>query len=189
MKKYTIWSSEINLEDWRADILGYYGEEYAEQHDGEEMPDDEIFRIADELNADYLGDQRINLDIRTSCEILAVADLGLWNGRRMGYKELPGNVRDCLQYNRDTLGAEFYVDERGDLRMDDHHHDGTNYITFREWRPTTTDAQRERLLCAIYDGTATETQIRRYTRRLGDRIAAVYGWKLSGGLKTDKLAV
>lgn len=34
---------------------------------------------------------------KVSQPILVIADLGLWNGRRMGYKEIPsGNIRDCL---------------------------------------------------------------------------------------------
>ena len=50
-----------------------------------------------ETNADYLSDERVNLNIQLSQPILVIADLGLWNGRRMGYKEIPsGNIRDCL---------------------------------------------------------------------------------------------
>ena len=39
-----------------------------------------------------------------------------------------------------------------------------------------TEDQRTQLKDKIYDGTATDRDIDRYTRRLGDEIGRVYGW-------------
>ena len=46
-----------------------------------------------EINGEYLNDERENLDIQLSQPILVIGDLGMWNGRRMGYKEIAsGNI-------------------------------------------------------------------------------------------------
>ena len=125
--------------------------------------------------ADNLGCERENLNIQLDEPIIAIADLGLWNGRRSGYKDIEsGNVRDCLECPHDY--AEIYVDEHGDLCVDDHHHDGTNHILYRVWKSSATDAQRDSLRSKIYAGTATRRDITRVTRRIGDFIGDVYGW-------------
>ena len=108
-QKHIIWSSDVDYEDWRADLE----EQYPDLTEGERM--ERMY----ELNGDYLDDERSNLDIQLSRPILVVGDLGLWNGRRMGYKEiLSGNIRDCLYSGRDIEYATWYVDKLGDLRCD-----------------------------------------------------------------------
>ena len=51
-----------------------------------ELSENERIALMYEINSDYLDDERSNLDIQQSRPILVVGDLGLWNGRRMGYK-------------------------------------------------------------------------------------------------------
>lgn len=41
-----------------------------------------------ERNSEYLDDERMNLDIQLDKPILVIVDLGLWNGRYSGYKEI-----------------------------------------------------------------------------------------------------
>ena len=117
--RHVVWSNEnLDLEDWRADL--------EEEYPG--YSDDELYEIMCDTNSSYLSDERVNLNIQLSQPILVVADLGLWNGRRMGYKEIEsGNIRDCLysNYNYTT----WYVDKNGDFRCDDSHHDGTNHLS------------------------------------------------------------
>lgn len=43
---------------------------------------------------------------------------------------------------------------------------------------TATETQIDNLLAKIYEGRATRKDITRVTRRLGDEIAAVYGWPI-----------
>ena len=116
-EKHIIWSNEnLDLDDWRDDLLEQYP-------DADEY---ELYRLMDETNGEYLNDERVNLNIQLSQPILVIADLGLWNGRRQGYKEIPsGNIRDCLysQYDYTT----WYVDDKGDFRCRDIQHDGTNH--------------------------------------------------------------
>ena len=66
----------------------------------------------------------------------------------------------------------------GDLRADAVHHDGTNHYLYRVYKDTATDSQIENLKAKIYDGKATRADITRVTRRLGDEIAAVYGFDI-----------
>ena len=166
--RHIIWSNmNLDLDDWRDDLKEQYPD-YTEEQLYQEMV---------ETNSDYLDDERINLNIDVCEPILVVADLGLWNGRRMGYKEIDsGNIRDCLY--SDTDYTEWYVDKYGDLRCDAVHHDGTNHYLYRAYKESATETQRENLKWKIYCGTATRADITRVTRRLGDEIAAVYGFHI-----------
>lgn len=163
---HLIWSNyHLDLDDWRDDLL-------------EEYPDTgetELYQLMQERNDSYLDDERVNLNIQQSGPILVIADLGRWNGRFSGYKEIAsGNIRDCLY--SDTDYSTWYVDRLGDLRCDAVHHDGTNHYLYRVYKPGVTDAQIDRLKEKIYNGVATRADITRITQRLGDDIGKVYGW-------------
>ena len=152
-------------------------EDYRDQLDEDypELSDAEKEQLMYELNDDYLQDERANLNIQLSQPILVVAQLGLWNGVKPGYREIEsGNIRDCLYSHYDF--TTWFVDRQGDLRCDDIHHDGTNHYLYRVWRDDVTESQKDRLKARIYDGIATCSDITRVTRRLGDEIGKVYGW-------------
>jgi parallel beta-helix repeat protein len=61
--------------------------------------DTEILVIDDINFYDYFDDEEINLNLELGRHILVIADLGLWNGRHSGYKEIGTNLRDCLCSN------------------------------------------------------------------------------------------
>lgn len=167
-KRFVIWSNyDLDYDDWKDYLL----DEYPELSERERM------ELMYEINGDYLDDERNNLDIQLSQPILVIADLGLWYGKRMGYKEIKsGNIRDCLY--SDTDYSTWYVDQLGDLRCDAIHHDGTNHYLYRVYKDDVTETQINNLLAKIYEGRATRKDITRVTRRLGDEIAAVYGWPI-----------
>lgn len=167
-KRFVIWSNyDLDYDDWKDYLL----DEYPELSERERM------ELMYEINGDYLDDERNNLDIQLSQPILVVADLGLWYGKRMGYKEIKsGNIRDCLY--SDTDYSTWYVDQLGDLRCDAIHHDGTNHYLYRVYKDDVTETQIDNLLTKIYEGRATRKDITRVTCRLGDEIAAVYGWPI-----------
>ena len=71
-----------------------------------------------------------------------------------------------------------YVDKNGDLRADAIHHDGTNHYLYRVFKRGVTDAQIENLQDKIYCRRATRADITRVTQRLGDSIAAIYGFRI-----------
>lgn len=132
--RHIIWSNEnLDLDDWREDLQEQYPD----------CSEDELYRIMCETNADYLSDERVNLNIQLSQPILVIADLGLWNGRRMGYKEIPsGNIRDCLSGGYDY--TTWYVDKKGDFRCDDIHHDGINHYLYRVYKDGVSEYQKDR---------------------------------------------
>ena len=174
-KKHIIWSDlDLDPDDWRDAYA-----EFLEDNGLNGDPDDEyaIYQYMVETNGLYLDDERMNLDIEISQPIVAIADLGLWNGRFSGYKELNSrNIKDCLNGFGSCEYHEWYLDEDGDLRCKAIHHDGVNYILYRAYRDDVSDEQIEEFQSKIYNGTATEDDIREVTRKLGDEIANIYGW-------------
>lgn len=166
--RHIIWSNyDLDYEDWRGELEAEYPD----------LTDNERMSLMYEINDEYLSDERINLNIQLSQPILIIGDLGLWNGRRMGYKEIEsGNIRDCLYSNCDY--TTWFVDKRGDLRCDAIHHDGTNHYLYRAYKPGISESAKENLKYKLYSGTATRQDITRVTRRLGDDIAKVYGFQI-----------
>ncbi len=167
--RHVIWTNDLDYEDWREDLE----EQYPELSENERM------ELMHELNGDYLDDERANLDIQLGQPILVIGDLGLWQGRRMGYKEIEsGNIKDCLYSGRDDYYSTWFVDKLGDLRCDAVHHDGTNHYLYRAYKDGVSESQVELLKDKLYRGIATRADITRVTRRLGDDIAHVYGFSI-----------
>ena len=167
-EKHIIWSNYfLDYDDWKADLEELYPD----------LSEDERISLMYEINNDYLSDERINLNIQLDRPILVIGDLGLWNGRRSGYKEIEsGNIRDCLY--ADTDYSTWYVDKLVDLRCDAIHHDGTNHYLYRAYKDGVSESQIDLLKEKLYYGTATRADITRVTRRLGDDIAKVYGFSI-----------
>lgn len=171
MKKNIIWENHnLDLDHWIEDL----------QEDHQNLSKDKLEELAWDLNNSYLSDERINLNITMPAEIVVIADLGTWQGRRDGYKIIEsGNIADCLYSRADFV--TWYCD-RYNFRATEHHHDGTNYLLYRALRPELTDEQKEYFLSKIYQGRADDRMIRRYTTSIQPYIAHVYGWK--GGKET-----
>ena len=129
--KHIIWSDyALDYEDWR----GVLESEYPD------LSENERVALMYEMNGDYLDDERANLNIQLPQPIIVIGDLGLWYGRRMGYKEIEsGNISDCLY--SDTDYSTWYVDKLGDLRCDAIHHDGTNHYLYRTYKDGVRDSQ------------------------------------------------
>ena len=165
--RHIIWSNyALDYEDWRTDLEADYPD----------LSDRERENLMYEINGNYLDDERANLNIQLSQPILVIADLGRWNGRFPGYKEIEsGQICDCLY--GDTDYSTWFVDKNGDMRCEAIHHDGTNFYLYRAYKDGATEAQIDRLKEKIYNGTATRADITRVTRRLGDEIGKVYGWE------------
>ena len=169
MKKRIIWSNmNINPNDWKE---GY--KEIAEENGWEEDTDDEnnLWNYIYEELDHYIDDERMNLDVTTDGRILVVADLGLWYGRRQGYRILDGNVKNILSADVDYV--EWYSDGYN-IKATAAHHDGTNYYEYRVIRE---DRNIQNLLDAIYNGEEiTRKKLNYYTRSLEPYVRRVYGW-------------
>lgn len=163
---HIIWSDyDLDLEDWRESLE-------------EEFPgysEDELYEKMVDSNNENLFDERLNLNIQLSRSIIVIGDLGRWNGRVSGYKEIQsGNIQDCLYSETDY--NTWYVDKDGDLRCDAVHHDGTNHYLYRVYKDSASEEDIEDLKDKIYCGKCTRKDIEDVTERLGDDIGKVYGW-------------
>lgn len=170
-----IWSNcDLKLDDWIDDIkesLDECGVDYSEWEEYkfyEEMLD---------LNDMYFEDEKSNLNIPTEGRIIEIADVGLWNGRRMGYNLLDEyNIKACLNIKSGCEYAEWWVDSHNNLRSRQTHHDGTHYILYREVKPEITSDQLDNFCWKLYRGKATSKNITKYTRAIGKQVRNVYGW-------------
>lgn len=169
MKKRIIWGNRnLNIDDWRD---GY--EEFLEINEYVDAPRDEeaIYDWMVETNNMYLDDERMNLNKNTDGRILVIADLGLWDGRKQGYKVLSGNIADI--FYDDAPLVEWYGDGHN-IRCVASHHDGTNYYEYRVIRE---GRNIENLLDAIYNGEEiTRKKLNYYTKSLYPYVAKIYGW-------------
>ena len=170
--KYLIWSNcDFDYDGARID---YQDLHELTDEEMEEISDYDIYLWYDEANNMYLDDERANLNIQLHDEIIVIGDLGLWYGRRSGYKMIKsGNIADCLY--PDDVYTEYYCDAH-DFRAIGIHHDGTNYYLYRVWKENLTLTQKENFLYKLYHGKATQKDITRYTKSLRPYISAVYGW-------------
>ncbi len=172
-EKRMIWTNiDIDFDAWKKDLRAEYPD----------LDDDDYAAMAYEQNADYLGDERVNLNIQCSTDIIVFGDIGTWQGRAEGYKIIEsGNIRDCLYSECDM--SEWYVDREGEFRSTQIHHDGRNYLTYRRFKDNLSYDDREDFLEKFYDGKATQEDIDRATEKLGGEIAKVYGWEFPTATK------
>ena len=163
--KRTIWSNrDEDIEALREDL------EY--EYDPEEY---DLDQLVSDLNYDYLEDERMNLNIPVDTEIIALADLGLWNKRVNAYKEFGHNIKNCL-FTRQSIDIAHWYCDNYNFRCDEWHHDGCNHIVYRLRRPYISDERWERFLNKLYYGTVSDRDIRRFTTSLRPYVAEVYGW-------------
>ena len=162
MKK-VIWSSDIDLEDYKE----VFEEEYPDVTNESEM-----YGIANDMNDMALEDERLNLDIQLENDILAIADIGCWNGRKTGYKIIEsGNIQDILY--GDGEGAEWYSDGYN-IKATLYGHDGTSYVEYREIRP---NRNIQNLLDKLYNNEpVSRAMINYYTKSIEKHVTEVYGW-------------
>lgn len=165
--EHIIWSNiGIDVKNW-SDFLQ---EEYPEVTDP-----DKQYELCCALNDDYLDDERANLSVLLPHAIICIADLGLWNGRCMGYKMIEsGNIADCL-WDPECDYCTWYVDRYNDLCFSGAHHDGRNNYLYRELRDLS-DKQMENFLEKLHTGKLTRRGINRYTTSVGIHVNKVYGW-------------
>ena len=163
--KHIIWSNmNLDLDDWK----DFLDEEYPEITDEHEQ-----YHLIEDMNMEYLEDERCNLSKNVDGRILVIADLGLWDGRRQGYKILGDNISSIL-YGRDTEYIEWYGDGYN-IKAAAHHHDGCNLYLYRIIRE---NRNINNLLSDIYNGKKiTRQKINYYTKSLYPEVAKIYGWK------------
>ena len=160
-----IWTCDSLLDEAARNVHQESQREYS--GNGEYVVSDEEWAYEVAL---WLNDERLNLDKEVNGVIIAFADLGLWHGRRQGYKIIGNNIADIL---RSSYDAEWFGDTYN-IRGVEYHHDGTNHILYRVAKDMGT---AQRITEKIHDGTINEAQFRRMTRSLHPYVADIYGWK------------
>lgn len=171
------WSSD---EDGMVTVMDNYGKEVklTREEYSKSLTDGEIYEECRFMDETWFDVEKAELKRVSEGEVLAIADLGGWNGRCSGYRELE-SLEEVMYSSCDY--ERLYVDSNGDLRKDESHHDGDNSILYRYWKEGLTEQQKENFLNKIYRGECTQKDITRYTRKAGVGIADVFGWTVRGG--------
>ena len=163
MKRY-IWEAfpEISKSE-----IEYYRNEFEEFKNAADEEIEEWFLSCQ--NLDCLDDERNNLNRELPGNILVIGDLGLWYGRRQGYRILGNNLNSFFSVSSGSFWGDGY-----NIRSEEAHHDGTNHYLFRLIRP---EKNPRPLLDAICSGkTISLAMLNRYTKSLYPYVASVYGW-------------
>lgn len=140
--------------------------------------DDPSYVSADDeySNEYWFDDECINLKKETEGMILAIADLGTWQGSRPGYKLLTEKLLSNIMYAGNVDGIAYttlYYDGHN-VRKEVVHHDGTDRIMFREIRP---NVNIDKLCERIYNGEYISNRtLNYYTRSLKRYVKNIYGW-------------
>lgn len=134
--------------------------------------DDVGNRISNEIDWNF-DDEYRNLNIETENDIIAIASMGLWNGRRTGYKLLNRkNLNEIMSCGSKDYNHLYY--DGFNVYKKAIHHDGINYIMFREVRP---NVNIEKLCDMIYNNEViNRATLNRYTRSLRRYVKKIYGW-------------
>lgn len=159
--------TEYNFDE----VKKYMIEEY--DYEDENISDEDVWEhIYNDIDFDC-ENTLYNLDVDTEGDIIAIANMGLWNGRCLGYKILDkNNLKEILLCGNEDYNHLYY--DGFNIYKKAIHHDGTNYIMFREVRP---DVNIEKLCDKIYNNEdISNTTLNRYTRSLRRYVKKIYGW-------------
>ena len=170
-KELIVWQN-YNIDP--SDYQEFLQEEYPDVTDTYEQ-----YHLISTMNDEYLDDERSNFSSidRLNGDIIIIADIGLWNRRALGYKEIYSrSASDCLRFEQDCEYAKWYVDERHDLCSRQSHHDGSHHLTYRSWKEGLSDRQKQNFREKLYYGRATRKDITRYTDSIGVKVKELYGW-------------
>ena len=139
----------------------YFGEEV-------DLSDERIDeRFWDELDMFY-NDEKSNMSQKLPNNIIAIADVGRWDGRKNGYKLMGDNLNEVLYFG-DCDDIHVYCD-RYDIHSIMAHHDGRHYVTYRMIKE---GVDEDRVIDKILKG----EDVSRYTTSLRPFVKQIYGWK------------
>lgn len=179
--KQIIYDSDIlklvDDEDYRKEY-----EHFRRECDNEpdfELSDDDWWEYCGRERDIWLDDERCNLNKEIDGVIIAIADLGFWNGRCDGTQIIGHNIKDILYTDCDD--AEWYGDGYN-IHSTQYHHDGRNYITYRVVGSV---EEAEKIQARVYNG-ASYADVYRSTRSLYPYIGDIYGWKTGRFHKNKK---
>ena len=173
VRKFELWNSEINPEDWR-DIALDDREEHLEYWEHKDF-EDRLWNFATDMNELNLDDLRTNLDIQLHTPILILADIGRWNGRVQGYKEIhSGNLKDIFYAQVNGMSDQHWFCDGYNICCQETHHDGTNYYIYRAIRnQNNIEDLYEKILNREE---ITSSTLNYYTKSLASIVAKIFGF-------------
>lgn len=164
-KVITIWKSDIDMSDWEE----FLNDEYPDADENER------YEIAKEMNDEYLNDERFNLGVATDGEIVIIADLGCWDGRKNAGKLCGHKVSNILYSQVHGMSDQHWYGDGKNICCRESHHDGVNHYTYRIMKGKTHDEQVENA-DKLFSKKLTARRIGYYTKSLYPVVAEVYGW-------------
>lgn len=179
MKKHIIWDGNLEaceeqaFENWKI-----HREELGENVD-DVVPEDVMPELYSEgmvaLESEmWHDDEMLNLSKEVDGDIIAIADLGFWFGRRIGYKVLGNNLSDILSIEFSGGIPVVYGDsDSRQIVAEDPHHDGFNRYCFMKLK---NDMDHEELFDAIYYGKLDDDILYKHADSLYDDVNQIYGW-------------
>lgn len=183
MKKHLIWSNydlDIDSEDFKDFLKENDLEHLSESQQWETLYEESNFDL--ECERDNFKEINETLpfmsnDYYVGYKILAVASLGLWNGRRTAYKFFD-SLEDILSSDCDF--CEWYCDTQ--LRFKGSHHDGNNYYAYYLFKGDSdecynTEGAQKFLDDLYYGNPISKARWYKYTRSIAPYIKKYYGWK------------
>ena len=176
MKTYNIYKSwylmsqeeqKEFLED--DDLLDCYLDNHNE--DINTYDEDDFEEYCQEINDEYFDDDfgdygNWKCSPLANQKVAVIGSLGLWDGTKKIYPEVFENLQKavyaCLEdYNN------IYEDQYGNLHIEAHHHDGTNYILFKELKSNVdSDSMENDLIWSNLTPDEFEDKINFYTKSL-----------------------
>ena len=171
-KHNVIWTNKDlgDMDEWRKSLIEFYEINEIEK-DPDDITEDEVWQYAEDTNYDYKDDEISNLNRVLQGRIIAIADLGFWNGRKQGYKIMSNNLNCIFDIEEDH---NEYYDDGKDIRAELNHYDGTHHILFRELREWRNPAK---FLEKIYNGEEISRRtLSYYTKSLHEYTKEIYGW-------------
>lgn len=169
MKKRVIWTDAVNVEEWEQDFRECFNLKKEET-----IQNDVFYPWIEDTLAAYLDDEKFNLNIETENPIVCIANLGLWNGKRIAVAELSCNINsifNCKYYDSTEIA---YCGK--DIQAETSHHDGTNHYLFREMKAGRSLINFFERFVAADTEEERNRLIKSYTRSIAPYVKEVYGW-------------
>ena len=167
MEKRMIWNNDVGSEMDALEKDGFFAE-------SEITSEEEKMDIAYERINSVLADEVSNLDVDLEGDIFLIGELQKWNGCGSAYADLEtSNIGEAMKKAVSLFSGDDAIEifvEDGRMKISQLGHDNPvnpSVFEFRVVRP-------ESDYCEI--GLSHEENLKA-TRRIGDIVAKVYGWK------------
>ena len=172
-KEHVIWKSYGMYGTKELEELEQSEREHLKENGFEDYETTDVTDTIYEEIDTWFEDERSNLFKDLDGRILAIANMGLWNGRKAGYKILGTNLNEVLSCEIGCDEKKVYYDGYNVCALG-YHHDGYNTVEFREIRE---DRDIDKLLNKIYmNEPVTRKEINYYTKSLRKHVKQIYGF-------------